>query len=101
MSDNCVSRNYDSLSLLIKRYKHVERIDIIKKFIGKSKKVVEFGSGAVTPIVFKITNACDNGKIAGKLLKKNKWKGTFKLVDLRRFPYPYKDKEFEFGISEG
>lgn len=93
---NCVERNYNMKDKVEESRIHSDRINTLRKFIGKNKKVLDVGCGAFMPLLLKINYACDIVDDSFKFLKKDGWKGKFKkgsVTDL-----PYKDKEFKFAI---
>jgi hypothetical protein len=75
---------------------HGDRIKILKKFIGRNKKVIDVGCGAFMPTILKVDFACDVLDDSIKFLKKDGWKGKFKKASVTDLPY--KDKEFKIAI---
>ncbi len=94
--NSCVQRNFESREQHLSSPIHISRYEVLKSFIGKSKRVVDVGCGAFVPIELNIMDACDINKNAGKYLKKLKWKGKFKEASVTDLPY--KDKEFDKAI---
>jgi len=98
MRKSTIQRNYElKEQILNPNSVHFDRIKILKKFIGRSKKVIDIGCGAFMPIVLKVDFACDINKEAYEFLKKDNWKGEFKVANITKLPY--KSKEFEISIA--
>jgi len=72
-----------------------ERYATIASFCKNFENILSVGSAAYEPIKIKATYALDVHPIAGKMLKKNGWKGKFVIGDCRELPFP--DKSFECG----
>jgi len=94
MTNNCVLRNYELKKNVLKKPIYNERIKVLKKFINNSKPSIDLGCGGFMPKILNVTHACDNGEKARELLKKENWKGEFKLVELSK-KLPYSDKLFK------
>lgn len=96
MKNDCIKRNYELKDKFLECDIHLDRIKVLKEFIGKSKSVVDIGCGGFMPIVLKVNNACDIDMLSSRLLRKDGWKGKFRIASVTDLPY--KDKEFNFVI---
>ena len=97
MSKDCLKRNYEIKEACLKVPYSKYRVQTLKKFINRSKPSIDLGSGGFMPKILNVTHACDNGKNALKYLKKEDWKGEFKIVDISK-KLPYKDKQFKKAV---
>lgn len=73
----CINDNYRTHKSWEKIPRIKERYLTLKKFCEGAKKVLCLGSGGVEPIVIGATHAVDVDIIAGDLLRKQGWKGSF------------------------
>lgn len=97
MKNDCVKRNFLSMDSHLHHPNSQERIKILKRFIGKVKPNIDVGCGAFMPLVLGTTHACDYNMVAKGYLKSLKWKGEFKVGDLRK-KLPYTDKQFKVAV---
>jgi hypothetical protein len=95
MSENCIKRNYESKERFLTMIKERDRLNNLKRFIGTRKPSIDLGSGGFMPKFLGVTYACDDNELALEYLKKEKWNGVFEVVDLRKTPLPFGDKQFE------
>lgn len=69
------------------------RYALEKAFRQGFGKVLVVGSYCYEPVVINSTHACDLAASSEESLRKNGWKGEFKVADVRNLPY--NDKEFD------
>ena len=96
MTKDCCVRNYKYMDATLAGPKFMQRIEILKKFIGNLNSSIDIGCGAYTPVILKTTHACDHAEIAGKYLKELDYKGDFRKADVKNLIY--KDKEFKVAV---
>lgn len=96
MSEDCIRRNNKLMPMFLKEGMFIDRINILKSFVNEHPSI-DLGCGGFMPFLLKTTHACDDSELAYKFLKKRKWDGEFKIVNVGK-PLPYLDKQFKCAV---
>lgn len=73
-----------------------KRYELEKSFRKGFEKVLVVGSYCYEPVVIEATHACDITPSSLELLRKNNWKGDFRVCDVRNLCYSYKEFDCVF-----
>lgn len=98
--DDCVIRNLDNKDYVIGQKNVQERVKRLLGFINdhrtRDSKILDIGSGGYMPIFLGTTHACDLSPVAGDVLEKMGFTGTFAIASCDDLPY--QDKAFDVAV---